>query len=178
MNFTEELQAIDFNDLFDRLVAYAAYRVKSVDLRELDGKEPVDIVSDLFEKILTGRRNAENVSCSLDDFLFGCLKSDIDAFFRKRKMCWLSIADDDAGVGGLSELPAETTATKNRVIAELRNIGANEEEIRVFSIWAEGITKPSEVGTELGVPATDIYKIQRRLLSHLQDIHQKSKAFV
>src|SRR5205085_10188904 len=95
MDFLQELQMVDFRDLFDRLAAYAGSRLSSVDIRLLDGKEPVDLVSELFTKVLTGQRNSEIATCTLAEFLVVCLKSDIDDFFRKEMIHWLIFADDN-----------------------------------------------------------------------------------
>jgi len=179
MDFVKELKDIDYEDLFDRLAAYAGNRLKSVDIRLMDGKEPIDLVSELFLKVLTGQRNAETATCSLEEFLFGCLKSDIDAFFRKEKIWWLALADsaEDVQVSA-NGFPSDFTSQRELVIAELRNVGADEEEILVFNIWVEGITKPEKVGTELGRSPSDIYRIQRRIHSHLQKIHKSFKALL
>lgn len=179
MDFIKELETVDFQDLFDRLTAYAASRLRSVNIRLMDGKQPVDLVSDLLTKVLTGQRKAESAACSLDEFLFGCLKSDIDAFFRREKIQWLSLLGDMAGDRPtLDRVSSDLDAKKKLILNQLRSVGADEDEIQVFSIWMEGIYKPKNVGIELERPVAEIYRIQRRLHKHLQKIHESAKAYL
>jgi len=178
MDFYKELENTDFDDLFDRLVAYASAKLKSVDIRTMDGKEPCDLVADLFEKVLTNVRKAENASCTLKEFLFGCLRSDIDAFFHRKKPLLVTANEGEVITNPVTEAPKQSAATKEHYINQLKGVGADEEEISVFNIWAEGITKPCDVGTELDLSSSTIYKIQRRLLKHQEDIRKKSKAVV
>jgi len=179
MDFTKELEMVDFQDLFDRLTAYAVSRLHSVNIRLMDGKQPVDLVSDLLTKVLTGQRKAESATCSLDEFLFGCLKSDIDGFFRKEKIQWLSLVGDMAGESPSQDrVSSDLEAKKKFIFNQLQSVGADEDEIKVFSIWMEGIYKPKNVGIELERPAAEIYRIQRRLHKHLQKIHESAKAYL
>lgn len=177
MNFFQELQETDFGDLFDRLVAYASWRLKSVEIRVLDGKEPCDLVGDLLEKVVKGIRNPETATSKLDEFLFGCLKSDIDAFFNRKKIRLVAVPEDASATSAITETAKQTLTSKDHFIVQLRSIGADEEEIKVFNIWTEGITRPAEVGTELGLPSSDIYRIQRRLFRRLEQLRKNSNAF-
>jgi RNA polymerase sporulation-specific sigma factor len=178
MDFYKELNNTNFDELFDRLVAYASFKLKTVNIRVMDGKQPCDLVAELLEKVIKGIRNAETANCSLDEFLFGCLRSDIDAFFSKNKISPGSVGENTAITDSPVETPKQLLTSKEHHIAKLREVGADEEEISVFNIWAEGITKPFEVGTELGLSSKAIYKIQRRLFKHLEGIRKKSKIFV
>jgi RNA polymerase sporulation-specific sigma factor len=174
MDFAAALAKTDFADLFDRLAAYAAQRLCDVDIRAMEGKEPADLVADLFVKVLTGQRNADTATCTLEEFLFGCLRSDIDAFFRKNKIQWLPIIDAFGELDRAFDNVEKNDAAAARAIHALRNLGANDEEINVFILWMDGIRKPQEVGTELGLPVSFIYRIQRRLLNRLKKMPDRS----
>lgn len=179
MDFTHELEKVDFQDLFDRLAAYAGYKLYGVDIRLLDGREPADLVSDLFVKVFTGQRNAETAHCTLEEFLFGCLSSDIDAFFRKNKIRHLPVTEELTEMNATDpRLEFSDRETKERIISELRKAGADDDEIKVFNIWTEGITKPQKVGTHLNLEASEIYRIQRRIQSRLLKIQKSIKTLV
>jgi DNA-directed RNA polymerase specialized sigma24 family protein len=178
MHFLKELSDTDFDDLFGRLVGYATRKLRSVDIRTLDGMEPCDLVADIVEKALKNIRNPDNADCSLKEFLFGCVRSDIDAFFNRKKMRLVDLNDEIEIILPAKETISQTIIRKEKYVTYLQEVGADKEEIDVFNIWAEGITKPAEVGRELALSSTEIYKIQRRLLKHLEIIRKKSKVAV
>jgi hypothetical protein len=41
---------------------------------------------------------------------------------------------------------------------------------RVFELMLDGVDRPAEQATELGIPASDLYKIRRRLLAAIENI--------
>lgn len=170
MNFDEELRNADFDELFDALTGYAALRLKDVDPKLLAGKEPEDFVSDILEKVVRKIRNPDNAKCSLREFLFGCLRSDLSSFFKKLKNEAPPVEDPEL-CAAVQEISAgELQAWKDAVVNQLTLNGADQQEIAVFDCWADGILKPAQVGTELDLTASEVNTISRRLYRRLDCI--------
>jgi len=85
MSLTEAIQSVDMDEVIDRMNAYAISLLKSVGVKNFNGKEPIDFVGDVVLKVMEGKRNWAKAQCSFTEFLFGCLKSEINNFFTTNK---------------------------------------------------------------------------------------------
>lgn len=171
MTLIEAIASIDMDDTIDRMNAYAFSRLRSVQIKDFDGKAPIDFVGDLLLKIMEGERDWTKAKCSFKEFLFGCLKSEISNFFKTRE----SVVDDDLPIG-LAQKSQNVDEQKAQATALLSKEGANGEEIEVFECWMDGITKPAEVANELGVDVGDVYTITKRLERRLEKIQTQAKS--
>lgn len=158
MSVEEEIQAIDMDDLIDRMTAYAISHLKSIGVKDLEGKEPVDFVSNVILKTLEGTRDWEKAKCPFNEFLFGCLKSDIDSFFKSKK----TYTNEFPDISSIEEDP-NIDKEKEQISELLRNEGADDDELIIFECWMDGMLKPSEIAEYLGVDVRNVYNITKRL---------------
>jgi len=98
LNAQIELLKLDLPVIINKMNSYAAMRIKSVDIKKLNGMEPQDFTSNTILKVLDGRRDWLNAST--DDmiaFLMMCLKSEISHFLEvinKREITLVDMYDE------------------------------------------------------------------------------------
>jgi hypothetical protein len=166
MTLEEEFLKCDLNSIIDRMTLYVQYRTKTLKIKMLEGREPIDFVGEVIKKVLEGKRDWEKANCSFEDFLWGCLKSDLHNFFKKLKLNFdledQELADQDVVL---------TLERREEVIQLLRQEGADDDEILVFECWLDGLLKPKEVAEELGVEVNHINNITKRIKRRLPNIN-------
>lgn len=82
MTLEEALQNNDMNEIMDSMTAYVYSRIKTIGVKDLEGKTPEDFVGEVLMKVAEGERDWSKAKCSFKDFLFGCLKSHLYNFFK------------------------------------------------------------------------------------------------
>lgn len=164
MNLTEAIQSVDMDEIIDRMNAYASSHLKSVGIKNFNGKEPIDFVGDIILKVMDGHRDWSKAQCSFTEFLFGCLKSEIANFFKTNK--YIHTDDIPAIASGLEFHNFEES--RQRLSILLKQEGADDNELIVFECWVDGITKPSEIAKDLGIEVKEVYNITKRLERRLQ----------
>ena len=85
MTVEEAFSISNMDEIIDAMNAYAISRLKSVQVKSFNGKEAIDFVGELIIKVLEGKRDWNKAQCSFREFLFGCLRSEIDSFFKTLK---------------------------------------------------------------------------------------------
>lgn len=173
MNLATAIQSVDMDDIIDRMNAYAISRLRSVGAKDFNGKEPIDFVGDLLLKVMEGKRDWSKAQCSFKEFLFGCLKSEISNFFRAHQ----SIYTDQLPLD-LSDENSEVTERRTHAIALLRREGADNDELAVLECWLDGVTKPSDIASELETEVKHIYNVIKRLERRLRKTQEKAKKIV
>ena len=172
MTIEEAIQSHDMSDIVNRMTLYANNRLKGLNFKDLQGKEPLDFIQEVFYKALDGKRNWDESKCSFRDFLFGCLKSEISNFVETKQ----AISDD------IPNDVSENTSTVEEEIKEisalLKQEGADDEEIIIFTCWTDGLVKPSEVSDYLGIGVKDVLNITKRLKRRLLKNQTKVRRFV
>lgn len=96
MNITtpyEEINNLNMNQVLRNMNSYARLRLLLVDIKQLDGRTPDDIVQDTILKVLEGTRSwKDSTTNNFTTFLFGCLTSEIRNLLkkidRKGNMMW------------------------------------------------------------------------------------------
>lgn len=174
MTLAEAIQSVDMDKIIDRMNAFAISRLKSVGIKNFNGKLPVDFVGDLILKVLEGTRDWSKAKCSFELFLFGSLKSDIDNFFTTNKF---------NNTDKLPEIPIEGHSSgfeeeRQKVSELLKQEGSDDEELIVFEYWMDGMNKPSEIAADLGIDVKEIYKITKRLERRIQKIKPQISSFI
>ncbi len=159
MTLEEALHNSDMSEIIDSMTAYAYSRLKTIGVKDLEGKTPEDFVGEVLMKVAEGDRDWQKAKCSFKEFLFGCLKSHISnylvAFEQKYE---LELPDVESGEDSNNE-----SELKPITIQKLIKEGADQDEIDMFECWIDGINKPSEVADLLGKDVQVIYNIQKRL---------------
>lgn len=170
MNLTEAIQSVDMDEVIDRMNAYAISLLKSVGVKNFNGKEPIDFVGDVVLKVMEGKRDWAKAQCSFTEFLFGCLKSEISNFFTTNK----HIYDNELPEIPSNEQSLNVEDKRNQVSELLKQEGADDDELTVFEYWADGVTKPAEIAKDLGIDVKEVYKITKRLERRLSKIQTQA----
>lgn len=168
MNLAQAIQSIN-DEIIDAMNGYAIHRLESVGLEDFNGIEPIDFVGEVILKVAEGTRDWAKAKCSFREFLFGCLKSDIDSFFKLKKIQRTDKIPKLQTNGTLQNLDQEEKA----LIDLLKIEGADALEVEVFECWMDGITKPSEIASELNKKVSDIYKSIKRLERKLPEVRNQ-----
>lgn len=174
MNLIQAMQSVDIEELIDRLNLYAVSRLKTIGIKDFNGKEPIDFVSDLILKVMEGKRDWNKSQCSFDVFLFGCLKSEIYNFFITNK----HIHTDEMPEISSNEISSNLEIEKDFVVNLLSTKGADDDELLVFECWMDGIVKPREIANYLGIEIKLVYNIIKRLERRLPQIQAKAKEII
>lgn len=169
MNLTEAIQSVDMDKVIDSMNAYAISLLKSVGAKNLNGKEPIDFVGEVILKVMEGKRDWTKAQCSFKEFLFGCLKSEINNFFKMNKIIYDSELTDIPSSG--HSLIEEDK--RSQVFELLKREGADDDELIIFECWVDGITKPKEIAKDLGIEVKVVYNITKRLERRLLKIRTK-----
>lgn len=174
MNLADELQAIDLDDVIDRMNAYAIGRLRKTGIKCFDGKEPIDFVGEVILDVLEGTRDWDKATCTFEYFLFGSLKSKIDNFFKKKKL------HSDVELPDIEDsmLVYDYEEKRKQLAGLLRDTGADDEELCVFEYWMDGMTKPAEIAADLGIDVKAIYRITKRLLRSIEKNQTKAKSII
>jgi len=170
MNLTEAIQSEDMDAIIDSMNAYAMSILKSVGVKNFNGRHSVDFVGDIFLKVMEGTRDWDKAECSFKEFLFGCLRSEISSFFKTKKRISSNEMPEIAVNGNSINIEEK----RKQVSEMLKQEGADDDELTVFEYWMDGIFKPSEIASDLGVDTKDIYVIIKRLKRRLEKIEQQA----
>lgn len=167
MTLEEALHNNDMNDIIDSMTAYAYSRIKSIGVKDLEGKAPEDFVGEVLMKVAEGERDWQKAKCSFKVFLFGCLKSHISNYLVAFEQKYESDLPD-------IETREESSSDSELIqiaIQKLESEGADQDEVDMFECWIDGINKPAEVADLLGKDIQEIYNIQKRLLRKTPKLH-------
>lgn len=159
MTLEEALHNNNMNEIMDSMTAYVYSRIKTIGVKDLEGKTPEDFVGEVLMKVAEGERDWSKAKCSFKDFLFGCLKSHLYNFFKSFEQKY-EAEFPDIESGAQSENESEL---KQIAIQKLKEDGADQDEIDVFECWIEDMDKPAEIAELLGKNVKEIYNITKRL---------------
>ncbi len=174
MTLEEALHNNDMNEIMDSMTAYVYGRIKTIGVKDLEGKTPEDFVGEVLMKVAEGERDWSKAKCSFKDFLFGCLKSHLYNFFKSFEQVYedeLPDIESGAESGCKSEL-------KNIAIKKLKEDGADQDEIDVFECWIDNMNKPAEIADLLGKNVKEVYNITKRLERKLPELQTQIIKFV
>lgn len=65
MTIEEAILSHDMEDIVNRMILYAKEKIRLMDVKVLEGKEPFDFVQDVICKSLEGKRNWDESSVVL-----------------------------------------------------------------------------------------------------------------
>jgi len=170
MNLTEAIQSVNLEEIIDSMNAFAISRLKSIVVKNFNGKQPIDFVGDLILKVMEGKRDWNKAQCSFKEFLFGCLKSEINNFFTTNKNIYVDELPDVSLNGESSNIEEK----KKQVSDLLKQEGADGDELTVFEYWMDGIFKPAEIAKDLGIDVKEVYNITKRLERRLPKIQTQA----
>ena len=172
MTVEEAIRSHDIEDIVNRMTLYANTLLKGRDIKDLQGKESFDFVQEVLCKSLEGKRNWDDSKCSFVGFLFGCLKSEISNFFASEHIISHDIPDS------ISKDYVSVEEEVREISALLKQNGADDDEIILFTCWTDGICKPSEASDYLGIKVKDVLNITKRLKRRLQKIQLKIRQLI
>lgn len=174
MSVEEAIINSNMDEIIDAMNAYAISRLKTIQAKSFNGKEAADFVGDLIIKVLEGKRDWTKAKCSFREFLFGCLKSEIDNFFTTLKHRFT----DEIPESILSNNNSNVESKQKQVVQLLIDEGSDDDEIILFEYWMDGIYKPSTIAADLGVDVKFINNVQKRLVRRLPNIQTKAQEFI
>lgn len=80
------LVKLELQDVIEKLNKQASYRLRDVEVKQLEGMEPEDFVQLTILKVLDGTRDWNNSHLTdMSKFLSLCLNSEISNFIKKLK---------------------------------------------------------------------------------------------
>jgi len=147
-------------------------RIKTIGVKDLEGKTPEDFVGEVLMKVAEGERDWSKAKCPFKDFLFGCLKSHLYNFFKSYEQKYEAELPD---IESESEIESEL---KNIALQKLKEDGADQDEIDVFECWIENINKPAEIAELLGKDVKEVYNITKRLERKMPKLQTEIIKFV
>ena len=168
----EAILSHDMEDIVNRMILYASDKFRSLDAKDLQGKEPFDFVQDVLCKSLENKRNWDDSKCTFVEFLFGCLRSDISNFFSSKQIFHQDIPDN------LSENNESVDEEILEVTKVLKQEGADDDEIIIFTYWAEGISKPAAISEDLGIEMKEVLNVTKRLRRRLIKVQSKVRQLI
>lgn len=175
MTVEEAFSISNMDEIIDAMNAYAISRLKSVQVKSFNGKEAIDFVGELIIKVLEGKRDWNKAQCSFREFLFGCLRSEIDSFFKTLKHKFT----DEIPESLVNQLDSQNIEKKRKYIIQLlMDDGSDDDEIILFEYWMDGIYKPAIIASDLGVAVFHINNVKKRLIRRLPKIQTKALQFV
>jgi DNA-directed RNA polymerase specialized sigma24 family protein len=159
MTLEEALRNNNMNEIMDSMTAYVYGRIKTIGVKDLEGKTPEDFVGEVLMKVAEGERDWSKAKVPFKDFLFGCLKSHLYNFFKSFEQKYeAELPDIESGEESENE-----SVLKQIAIQKLKDDGADQDEIDVFECWIEGMDKPAEIAELSGKNVKEIYNITKRL---------------
>jgi DNA-directed RNA polymerase specialized sigma24 family protein len=174
MTLEEALHNNDMNEIMDSMTAYVYGRIKTIGVKNLEGKTPEDFVGEVLMKVAEGERDWSKAKCSFKDFLFGCLKSHLYNFFKSFEQKYeAELPDIESGT-----VPENESELKQIAIQKLKEDGADQDEIDVFECWIEDMDKPAEIAELLGKNVKEIYNITKRLERKMPKLQTQIIKFV
>ena len=174
MTLEEALQNNDMNDIIDSMTAYVYGRIKTIGVKDLEGKTPEDYVGEVLMKVAEGERDWSKAKCSFKDFLFGCLKSHLYSFFKSFEQKFEAELPDIEG----GEESGNESELKQIAIKKLKEEGADQNEIDVFECWIEDMIKPAEIAELLEKDVKEVYNIIKRLERKMPKLQTQITKFV
>jgi RNA polymerase sporulation-specific sigma factor len=173
----EQLNAIDLKSLLNRMELYVRDRFYDKSDRNKKGFQFQDFCQQTLMKACDGTRKWKPDNCSFEKFIFWALKSDLDSFFKQIKR-EKDISSNSSQSEYIIDIPniieEETTEDYNfemidnevklrEWVEQLKDQGADSDEVELFECFSDGIDKPREIADLLDKPIEVIYTISRRL---------------
>ena len=172
MTLEEALRNNDMNEIMDSMTAYVYGRIKTIGVKDLEGKTPEDFVGEVLMKVAEGERDWSKAKCSFKVFLFGCLKSHLSNFFKAFEQKY------DAELPDIETEAEIESELKDIALQKLKKDGADQDEIDVFECWIENINKPAEIAELLGKNVKEVYNITKRLERKMPKLQTEIIKFV
>lgn len=174
MTLPQAIQSVDIPELFDRMTTYAYSKLRSVGLKDFNGQQPEDFVGELILKVMDDQRKWSNAKCSFTEFLFGSLRSEISNFLKTQKREGFHFTENFPE-NGEEQNNSDLIELRNNFIELLQSNGANDDEIKLFEYWADGVVKPQEIADDWPKNIKQVYVIIRRLERRRDKVSEEAK---
>jgi|TARA_R110002033_G_scaffold158028_2_gene194172 RNA polymerase sporulation-specific sigma factor len=173
----EQLNAIDIKRLLNKMELYVRDRFYDKSDRNKRGFQFQDFCQQTLTKACDGTRKWKPDNCSFEQFIFWALQSDLDSFFKKFKRTELTLEKtpqseyiinlpnyiEEKSIDDSSFEKIDEKVQLQEWIKQLKDQGADKDELEMFEFFAAGIDKPKEIAELLDKPIEVIYTISRRL---------------
>jgi DNA-directed RNA polymerase specialized sigma24 family protein len=173
MTLEEALNNNDMDIIIDSMTAYVYSRMKTIGAKNLEGMQPEDFVGEVLLKVVEGERDWLKAKCSFREFLFGCLRSHLNNFFKSFE----PIFEDEMPNVGVRDMN-NSNELKDIAILMLIDDGADEDEIAVFECWVDNIYKPASISKQIAKDVKGVYNIIKRLERKIPNLKFQIMNFV
>jgi hypothetical protein len=183
----EQLSNRDWDKFWVRLMGRCAwilrkrYNVKWSDAELKDFSR--DIVSEIINKIFIEKKRKWNVDSypNFEDFIVSAIDSHINNTLKKSKT-EIDVGNDDFLFNENGEFAPSIEQIiigkelKEQVFEELQSSGATDDELLIFECLADGIEKPDEIRSAIGLSEEEFHNAWRRFKRKREVIKQKLAA--
>lgn len=170
----EQLNNRNWDELWLRLMGRCFWTMRKRFRSKMDNEElktfSRNIIGEVIGKIFIEKTRKWNIDkyAEFEDFIVGVIDSHISNTL-KTKSKELKIGDDEFQLNqnGVLEPNAQdiaiTKELKSEIYKELESAGACDDELLVFDCLIEGIEKPEDIRSDLGMSESDFHNAWRRL---------------
>lgn len=182
----KELNERDWPNFWPRLIGRCAWLLRKKYTVTWSNDDLLDFshkaISDVFDKIFIEKVRNWNTERypDFEEFIVGVIDSHINNLLNKKKP---EFPDDDVVRKLSSDWEVESQSDtiianelRKEIFEELKKAGSDDDELLVFECLADGINKPENIRTELGLNEEDFQRIWRRLKRRREVIQNKLTA--
>lgn len=173
----QQLKAVDIKNLLNRMELYTRDRFYDKSDRNKKGFQFQDFCQQTLTKACDGRRKWKPDNCSFEKFIFWALQSDLDSFFKQMKRADVNSNEHQQSEYIINipnysdEKPTEDynfekiddDVRLKQWFEQLKEQGADKDELEMFECIANGIDKPRDIADFLDKSIEEIYTVSRRL---------------
>ena len=142
-------------------------------------------IGDVINKIFIEKERNWNIDRypDFEEFIVGVIDSHVNNTLKNKSNKETAIGDNEFffNENGESEPDTQEIITteelRNQIYSELETSGADDDELLIFECLADGIEKPEEIRTEIGLSEEEFHNAWRRFKRKREIIKQKLAAY-
>lgn len=186
----EELQAAfqeqDWSSLWIKIISHTVHQlIRRYGVRDssADLKSRAEVVvSEVIESIfIKGTRKwYPDTKETLEELLYSAIDSHLNNKFKKKQNEISGQNDYVFESNGHAQNGEEILSARefqDKIIQDLKDLGAEDDELLVFDCMIDGITTPRHIRDELGISEEEFHNIWRRLGRKRSRIAKKLKSY-
>ena len=143
-----------------------------------------DIISEVISKIFVEKERHWYIDSypDFEKFIISAIDSHINNTLKKKKS-ETSIGDNEFILDQNEEVEQNVQEIviaqelRQQIYEELESVGAEDDELLIFECLADGIIKPDDIRTELGMSESDFHNGWRRFKRKRKVIQEKITAY-
>jgi hypothetical protein len=180
-------QEQDWSSLWIHLIAHTVFRLtkrygiqaSSSDLKARAEEVVSEVVDSIF--VEGTRKWYPDTNETLEELMYSSIDSHLyNTIVRKKQREFSGQEDYVFESNGYTQNAEEIISAeefKDKIIQDLIDLGAEDDELLVFDCMIDGITIPKHIRKELGISEEDFHNIWRRLGRKRDRIAEKLKSY-